>query len=59
MLRGKAFSMATVLMVEEEEQIRVRAESVLQEASHIDYRDGVEGPEGPLDTDQQIGPFFS
>jgi DNA-binding NtrC family response regulator len=51
--------MATVLMVEDEEQIRVLAESVLQEAGHkVVTATGIEGAKALLDTDQQIDVLF-
>jgi DNA-binding NtrC family response regulator len=51
--------MATVLMVEDEEQVRVLAESVLQEAGHkVVTATGIEGAKALLDTDQQIDVLF-
>jgi DNA-binding NtrC family response regulator len=51
--------MATVLMVEDEEQIRVLAESVLQDAGHkVVTATGIEGAKALLDTDQQIDVLF-
>jgi DNA-binding NtrC family response regulator len=52
--------MAIVLMVEDEEQIRVLAESVLQEAGHkVITATGIEGARALLDnTDQQIDVLF-
>jgi DNA-binding NtrC family response regulator len=51
--------MATVLMVEDEEQIRVLAESVLQDAGHkVITATGIEGAKALLDTDQQIDVLF-
>jgi len=51
--------MAIVLMVEDEEQIRVLAESVLQEAGHkVLTATGIEGAKALLDTVQQIDVLF-
>jgi DNA-binding response OmpR family regulator len=51
--------MAIVLMVEDEEQIRVLAESVLQEAGHkVITATGIEGAAALLDTDQRIDVLF-
>jgi len=51
--------MATVLMVEDEEQIRVLAESVLQDAGHkVVAATGIEGAKALLNTDQQIDVLF-
>ena len=51
--------MATVLMVEDEEQIRVLAESVLQDAGHkVVTATGIEGAKALLNTDQQIDVLF-
>jgi DNA-binding NtrC family response regulator len=51
--------MAIVLMVEDEEQIRVLAESVLEEAGHkVITATGIEGAKALLDTDQQIDVLF-
>ena len=52
-------NMATVLMVEDEEQIRVLAESVLQDAGHkVVAATGIEGAKALLNTDQQIDVLF-
>jgi DNA-binding NtrC family response regulator len=51
--------MATVLIVEDEEQVRVLTESVLQEAGHtVITATGVEGAKALLDTDQPIDVLF-
>jgi CheY-like chemotaxis protein len=51
--------MAIVLMVEDEEQIRVLAESVLQEAGHkVLTATGIEGAKALLDSDQRIDVLF-
>jgi DNA-binding NtrC family response regulator len=52
-------NMAIVLMVEDEEQIRVLAESVLQEAGHkVITATGIEGARALLDSDQRIDVLF-
>jgi DNA-binding NtrC family response regulator len=51
--------MAIVLMVEDEEQIRVPAESVLEEAGHKGITaTGIEGAKALLDIDQRIDVLF-
>ena len=55
----RGFRMATVLMVEDEEQIRVLAESVLQDAGHtVITATGIEGAKALLEADQQIDVLF-
>jgi DNA-binding NtrC family response regulator len=51
--------MAVVLLVEDDEQVRVLAESVLQEAGHtVIAATGVDGAQALLDTQQSIDVLF-
>jgi DNA-binding NtrC family response regulator len=51
--------MAVVLVVEDDEQVRVLAESVLQEAGHtVIAATGVDGAQALLDTEQSIDVLF-
>lgn len=57
--RKKAPSMAVVLIVEDDEQVRVLAESVLQEAGHnVIAATGVEGATALLQADQKVDVVF-
>ena len=51
--------MAVVLVVEDDEQVRVLAESVLQEAGHtVIAATGVDGAQALLDTQESIDVLF-
>jgi DNA-binding NtrC family response regulator len=52
--------MAVVLVVEDEEQVRVLAESILQEAAHTTLSaSGVEAAQAILDSDEPIDILFT
>ena len=57
--REKVSLMAMVLIVEDDEQVRVLAESVLQEAGHtVIAATGADGAQALLDTQQSIDVLF-
>src|SRR3954469_15949187 len=57
--REKVGLMAIVLIVEDDEQVRVLAESVLQEAGHtVIAATGADGAQALLDTQQSIDVLF-
>src|ERR1700709_2525290 len=57
--REKVRLMAIVLIVEDDEQVRVLAESVLQEAGHtVIAATGADGAQALLDTQQSIDVLF-